>query len=102
VPTVEVSIINPLVVLAALSNQSNKSNQSTHSIVTSNLVHNQLRNQGKSMADEMRLPIFKGDGSEDPDQYRFLYKVVWSIKKVTDEAVKRAQFSTSLRDCALS
>jgi hypothetical protein len=39
VPTVEVSIINPPVVLAALSNQSNKSNQSTHSIVTSSLVH---------------------------------------------------------------
>jgi hypothetical protein len=101
-PTVEVSIINPHVVLAALSNHSNKSNQSTHSIVTSNLVHTQSRNQGKSMADEMRLPIFRGDGSEDPDQYRFLYEVVWSIKQVTDKAVKRAQFSITLRDCALS
>jgi hypothetical protein len=54
------------------------------------------------MADEMRLPTFRGDGSEDPDQHRFLCKFVWSIKNVTDEAVKRSQFSTNLRDRALS
>jgi hypothetical protein len=54
------------------------------------------------MADEMRLPIFRGDGSEDPDQHWFLCEAVWSIKKVNDEAVKRAQFSTTLRDRALS
>jgi hypothetical protein len=54
------------------------------------------------MEDEMRLPIFKGDGSEDPDQHWFLCEVVWSIKNATDEAVKRAQFSTTLRDRALT
>jgi hypothetical protein len=36
------------------------------------------------MADEMRLPTFRGDGSEDPDQHWLLCKVVWSIKNVTD------------------
>jgi hypothetical protein len=54
------------------------------------------------MADEMRLPIFRGDGSEDPDQHWFLCEAVWSIKQVTDEAVKRTQFSTTLRDRALN
>ena len=54
------------------------------------------------MADEMRLPIFRGDGSEDPEHHWFLCEVVWNIKQVTDEAVKRAQFSTTLRDHALS
>jgi hypothetical protein len=54
------------------------------------------------MADEMRLPIFIGDGSEDPGEHWFLYEAIWIIKKVTDEAVKRAQFSTTLRDRALS
>ena len=54
------------------------------------------------MADEMRLPTFKGDGSEDPDHHWFLYEAVWIIKNIIDEAVKRAQFSTTLRDCALS
>ena len=54
------------------------------------------------MADEMRLPIFRGDGSEDPDQHWFLCKAVWSITQVNDEADKRDQFSTTLRDCALS
>jgi len=75
VPTIQVSITTCPVVLAAVSNhsnQSNQSNQSTQSTVTSSLVHNQSRNLGRSMADEMRLPIFKGDGSEDPDQQWFL------------------------------
>jgi hypothetical protein len=54
------------------------------------------------MADEMRLPIFRGDGSEDPDQHWFLCEDIWNIKNVTDEALKRTQFSTTLRDHALS
>jgi hypothetical protein len=54
------------------------------------------------MVDEMRLPILRGDGYEDPDQHWFLCEAVWSIKQVSDEDVKRDQFSTTLRDCALS
>ena len=53
------------------------------------------------MADEMRLPIFRGDGSEHPDQHWFLCEAIWRIKKVANEAVKRAQFSTTLRDRTL-
>jgi hypothetical protein len=54
------------------------------------------------MADEMRLPIFRGDGSEDLDQHWFLYEAIWSIKKFNDKVVQRAQFSTTLRDRTLS
>jgi hypothetical protein len=100
-PTVEVSIATPLVVLATVSNQSNQSTQSIQSLLQASLVHTQLGKQGRSMEDEMRLPIFRGDGSEDPDQHWFLCEVVWSIKKVTNEVVKRDQFSTTLRDRAL-
>jgi hypothetical protein len=99
--TVEVSTITPPVILAALSNHSSQIYQSTQSTVTSSSVHNQSRNLGRSMADEMRQPIFRGDGSEDPDHHWFLCEAVWSIKKVNDKAVKRAQFSTTLRDHAL-
>ena len=53
------------------------------------------------MVDEMRLPIFRGDGSEDLDQHWFLCEVVWNIKNVTDKVVKRAQLSTTLRDHTL-
>jgi hypothetical protein len=54
------------------------------------------------MADEMRLPIFRGYGSEDLDQHWFLCEVIWSINEIKDEYVKRSQFRTSLRDRALS
>jgi hypothetical protein len=102
VQTIEVSVITPPVVLTTLSNQSGLSYQNTQSTGTSGSVHTQLGTLGKSMADEMRLPTFRGDGSEDPNQHWFLCEVVWSIKNVTDEAVKQDQFSTTLRDHALS
>jgi hypothetical protein len=54
------------------------------------------------MANEMRLSTFRGYGFEDPDQNWFLCEVVWSIENVTDEAIKLAQFSTTMRDCTLS
>jgi hypothetical protein len=54
------------------------------------------------MADEMRLPIFRGYGSKDPDQHWFLCEAIWNIKNVIDEAVKKNQFSTTLRDRTLS
>jgi hypothetical protein len=54
------------------------------------------------MAYEMRLPIFRGDGYEDPDHHWFLCESIWNIKNVTEKAVKRTQFSTTLRDHALS
>jgi hypothetical protein len=41
------------------------------------------------MEDEMRLPIFRRDGSEDPDQHWFLCEAIWKIKNVIDEDVKR-------------
>jgi hypothetical protein len=53
------------------------------------------------MEDEMRLPTFRGDGSEDPDQHWFLCEALWIINNVIDEDVRRAQFSTTLRDHAL-
>jgi hypothetical protein len=54
------------------------------------------------MADEMWLPIFREDGYEDPDQHWFPCEAVWNIKNVTNEAVKRTQFNTTLRDRTLS
>jgi hypothetical protein len=100
--TIEVSTIIPPIVLTTLSNQSNQSHQSTQSTVTSSLPHTQSRSIVRSMADEMRLPIFRGDGFEYPDQHWFLCESIWNIKNVIDEAAKRTQFSTMLRDQALS
>jgi hypothetical protein len=46
------------------------------------------------MEDEMRLPIFRGDGFEDPNQHWFLYEALWNIKSIIDEAIKRTRFNT--------
>jgi hypothetical protein len=100
--TIEVSIIIPPIDSVVLRNQSNPNHQSTQSTVNSSPPHIQSGNLGRSMENEMRLHIFRGYGSEDPDQHWFLCEVIWNNKNVTDEAVKRTQFSTTLRDLALS
>ena len=85
---VEVSIIIPPFSSAALSNQSNLSQQNAQRTITRIPPHTQSGNLGISMVDEMRLPTFRGDGSKDPDQHWFLCEVVWSIKNITDKAIK--------------
>jgi hypothetical protein len=87
--TIEISIVISPIDSVVLSNESNPSHQSVHSTVNSSPPHIQSRTLGRSMAGEMRLPIFRGDGSKYPDQHWFLCEVVWDIKNVTDEAVKR-------------
>jgi hypothetical protein len=97
-----VSTIIPHVDSVALSNQSNPIHQSVQRTVTSSPPHTQSGTPGSFMVDEMRLAIFRGDGSENPHQHWFLCEFIWNIKNVTDEAVKRNQFSITLRDHALS
>jgi hypothetical protein len=99
---IEVSTINTHVGSTTLSNQSNQNYQTIQNTITSSPPHTQIGNLGRSISDEMRLPIFRGDGSKDPDQHWFLCEAIWNIKNVIDEAVKRTQFSTTLRDRTLS
>ena len=54
------------------------------------------------MGDDMKLPIFKGTGLEDPKQHWFLCDVVWSVKEVVDDAIKMAQLTTMFRTRALN
>jgi hypothetical protein len=86
--TVEVSTIIPPAASTMLINQSNLSHQNAQRTVTISPPHTQSGNLGIFMADEMRLPTFRGYGSEDLDQHWFLCEVVWSINNITDEAVK--------------
>jgi len=67
--TIEVSTIVPPIDSASLINQSKPSHQSPQSSITSSAAYTHTGNLGSSMADEMRLHIFRGDGFEDPDQH---------------------------------
>ena len=50
---------------------------------------------------DMKLPFFQGNGTEDPEQYWFLYEVVWIIRHTINDDVKKGQLVTTLRGCAL-
>ena len=52
--------------------------------------------------DDIKLPVFKGTGSEDPEQFWFLCETMWIAKNITDQDTRRAQLVTSFRDCALT
>jgi len=47
---------------------------------------------------EMRLPLFHGNGSEDPQQHWLLCETVWRVKQVTDSDMKANQMVTTFRD----
>ena len=54
------------------------------------------------MNDDIKLPIFKGTGSEDPEQLWFLCEAVWTTKNITNQDTRRAQLVISFRDRALT
>ena len=54
------------------------------------------------MHDDIKLPVFKGTGSEDPEQFWFLCEAMWTTKSITDQDTKREQLVTSFRDHALT
>ena len=54
------------------------------------------------MNDDIKLPVFKGTGSEDPEQFWFLCEAVWTSKNIMDQDTRRVQLFTSFRDRALT
>ena len=54
------------------------------------------------MSNTIKFPIFKGLGSEDPDQVWFIANVVWTTQQITDDHIKKAHFVITLQDCVLT
>lgn len=54
------------------------------------------------MADDIKLPIFRGTRSEDLDQHWFLCEAMWKVKQVTNDDIKMAQLMTMFRDRELN
>ena len=51
--------------------------------------------------DDAKLPLFNGNGTEDPKQYQFLCEAVWIVKQTVDDDVKKGQLETTLQGRAL-
>ena len=54
------------------------------------------------MANDIKLPVFRGTGAKDADQHFFLSEAVWSIKQVQDDDTKRAPLATTFMDKSLT
>ena len=52
--------------------------------------------------DDIKLPVFRGTGSKDLEQFWFLCEAVWTTKNIMDQNTRRAQLVTSFRDRALT
>ena len=50
---------------------------------------------------ELKLPIFHGNMTDDPEQYWFLCEAVWTARQIVDDDIKRIQLATMLRGCTL-
>ena len=47
------------------------------------------------MSDNVKLPLFHGNETEDPEKYWFLCEAVWTVKQVQDEDIKKGQLTTT-------
>ena len=54
------------------------------------------------MNDDIKLSVFKGTGSEDPEQFWFLCEAVWTAKNIVDQDIRKAQLVTFFIDRALT
>ena len=52
--------------------------------------------------DDIKLPVFKGTRSKDPEQFWFLCEAVWTAKNIMDQNTRIAQLVTSFRDRSLT
>lgn len=55
-----------------------------------------------SMVSTIKLPICRGVGNEDPDQFWFVVRVVWEAQGVTNDNIKKATLVSVLQDRALT
>lgn len=55
-----------------------------------------------SMASAIKLPIFKGVGNEDLDQFWFMVREIGEAKGVIDDNINRATLVSALYNCALT
>ena len=55
-----------------------------------------------SMANTVKLLLFKVLGNEDPDQFWFIVRAVWEAQGVIDDHIKKATLFSALQDCALT
>ena len=54
------------------------------------------------VGEEMKLPIFHGNGTDNLEQYWFLCEVIWTTRETVDDDVKRSQLPTTLKGHALN
>jgi len=54
------------------------------------------------MASTVKLPMFKGLGNEDLDQFWFVVSAVWEAQGVIDENINKVTLVSALQDRALT
>jgi len=54
------------------------------------------------MENVMKMPIFKGTGTKDPEQFWFVAGAVWIAQRIMNDSIKKAQLVTALQDRALT
>ncbi len=50
------------------------------------------------MVSVIQLPVFKGAGGEDPEQFWFVLTLVWNAPQVVDDNIKKAILVNALQD----
>jgi hypothetical protein len=49
----------------------------------------------------LRMHVFHGAETEDPEQHLFISEIIWTVKNIQYDDAKIAQLETTFRGCAL-
>ena len=60
-----------------------------------------IERRPRTTTDDVKLLFFQGNGTEDPEQYWFLCEVVWTIKQVQGNDIKKGQLAMTFRGWVL-
>lgn len=55
----------------------------------------------RRLSDDLRMPVFNGNRSQDPEQHMFVCETIWIVKQIQDQDAQIVQLATMFRDRAL-
>ena len=59
------------------------------------------RRKPRRVGDNVKFPLFQGNGAKDPGQYWFLIEALWIVKQVQYDDIKKGQLEMTFQGRAL-
>ena len=87
--------------ISFVNQSNNNSGNNRQGTPTSQTFNPTVARTNIMVENDIKLPIFNGNGLEDPKQHWFLCEAMWTVQHDRDESIKKSKMITTLRGRAL-